>query len=494
MRVLFVTSELFPLAKTGGLADVAAALPAALQDLGVDVRVILPAYPCALERASGLKEIMRLGDPLGWGETRLLETFMPDSSVPVWLVDCPDLYNRSGGLYQDHDGCDWPDNHLRFALLGHVAAGIALEAGGAWRPDIVHANDWHAGLIPLLISQHGPKAPASVFTVHNLAYQGAFQTWQFEQLGLPPEAMPSLRHYDGLSFLKAGILSADAITTVSPTYAREILTPEHGCGLDGLLRERATRLSGILNGADYRLWDPAADPHLVRNYSPRSLAGKCACRRAIEDEFGLDTPSESPLVAFMSRLAHQKMPDVVLEALPALLGDGMHVAVLADGERKFQRQFRQLADAFPGQVAVRIGYDERCAHRLLAGADILLHPSRFEPCGLLPVYAMRYGTVPVVRGCGGLKDTVADPGISQRDATGFSFGQPTASEMIACVRRALELYRQPVAWRRMMAAGMRKDFGWHRSAQAYLDLYTSLARVSAVTKHAEERKAERRSA
>ena len=388
MRVLYITSEVFPIAKTGGLADVSASLPAALRQLGIDIRLLVPGYPQALERASNPEEIMWLGDPLGCGEVRVLETHLPHTDVPVWLVDCPELYDRAGGLYQTETGEDWPDNALRFGLLNHVAAMIACDPDQAWRPDIVHANDWHAGLAPLLLAGQASPRPATVFTIHNLAYQGLFPAEELERLRLPPDAHAAMEFYGRISFLKAGIRSADAITTVSPTYADEILTPEYGCGLDGLLRERAADLTGILNGVDYRIWDPGADTHLACNYTARSVAAKSECKRAIQSELGLDVEADRPLMAFMSRLVHQKMPDVVLEALPELLEDGMQFVLVAEGDDGYETCFRELAARYPGRVAVEIGYQEPLGHRLLAGADMLLHPSRFEPCGLVPIYAL----------------------------------------------------------------------------------------------------------
>jgi starch synthase len=477
MRVLFVTSEAFPFAKTGGLADVSAALPAALVELGIDVRVLMPAYPEALERAPHLHEIARLSNLLGCGTTRLLESRLPESRVPVWLVDCPELYNRAGGPYLDEDGKEWPDNALRFALLNHVAAAIAGGGAGPWRPEVLHANDWHAGLAPLLLSRRGGPRPASLFTIHNLAYQGLFPAESFERLELAPEDFPRMEFYGRISFLKAGIAAADAITTVSRTYAGEILTPEHGCGLDGLLRERAADLSGILNGADYGLWDPSIDRHICANYTARIPAPKQACKRAIQGELGLAVDPEAPLLAFMSRLVHQKMPDVLLEALPTLLEQGMQFALVAEGDSHYKQGFRELAARYPGRVAVHLGYDEPAARRLVAGADMLLHPSRFEPCGLLPIYAMRYGTIPIVRKSGGMADTVTDTTpetLKAGKATGFSFEPIVASELIACARRAIALYKQPIPWRKLQANAMRQDFSWRNSAKRYAALYASL--------------------
>ena len=479
MRLLYVTSEVFPLAKTGGLADVSAALPAALGEFGIDVRLLMPGYPQAIDRALNSRTIARLGDILGCGEVQLIAGRLPDSDVPVWLVDCPALYDRAGGIYQNEDGNDWPDNARRFALLNHVGAVIALAGGpDRWRPDIVHSHDWHAGLLPLLLAPAKPR-PATVLTIHNLAYQGVFDGTGLEMLGLvdDPQVASTVEFYGRLSFLKAGIGCADALTTVSPTYAREILTAEYGCGLDGMLRERADRLMGIMNGVDYRVWGPAVDSHIVANYTPQRLSGKRACKAAIQEELGLEVGSEIPLVAFTSRLAHQKMPDIVLEALPALLAQGIQFALVAEGDADYAGRFHELAASHPGRVAVR-AYQEPLAHRLLAGADILLHPSRYEPCGLAPIYAMRYGTVPVVRRSGGMADSVVgaeQKTIQSGTATGFSFENPTTGDLIDCVQRALACYRQPIAWRRIQSRAMRQDFGWRRSAQAYAELYRTLA-------------------
>lgn len=495
MRVLHVASEVFPLAKTGGLADVSAALPAALSELDIDTRLILPGYPQAIEHALNPGEVARFDGLLGCEDVRLLSARLPDTGLPIWMVHCPALYGRNGGIYQNEDGHDWHDNALRFAMLNHVAALVADgSADKRWRPDLVHAHDWHAGLVPLLLSTRRGPQPACVLTIHNLAYQGLFAANEFEKLVLPRErhVYSTLEFYGQLSFLKAGIRWADALTTVSPTYAQEILSSEYGCGLDGLLRERAACLTGIMNGADYRVWDPANDVHLAHTYTPRQISPKRACKTAIQKEMGLAPSLDTPLIAFASRLAHQKMPDVVLDALPPLLTEGVQFALVADGDADYANRFRELAASYPGQVFVQIGYDESLAHRLLAGADMLLHPSRYEPCGLSPIYAMRYGTLPIVRSSGGLADSVIDAdqnAIKNGIATGFSFRQPTAHDLIACVQRALSLFRQPIAWRKIRSNAMRQDFGWSRSAQAYADLYRAL--VTAPTETESEEKAKR---
>lgn len=485
MRVLHVASEVFPLVKTGGLADVSAALPAALGKLDVDTRLILPGYRQAIERAAHPREVAQLSGLLGCGDVRLLSARLPNSGVRTWLVDCPALYSRPGGIYQDESGGDWRDNALRFALLAHVAAIIASGALDArWRPDVVHAHDWHAGLVPLLLSTSGQPRPASVLTIHNLAYQGLFAADELGKLGLPsdPHVFSTLEFYGRLSYLKAGISWADALTTVSPNYSREVLTPEYGCGLDGLLRQRSDRLRGIMNGADYRVWSPRGDVHLARTYAPRQLSAKRACKSAVQQEMGLAPRADAPLIASMSRLAHQKMPDVVLEALPALLDQGIQFALVADGDGGYAGRFRELAAAYPERVSVRIGYEEGLAHRLLAGADMLLHPSRYEPCGLTPIYAMRYGTLPIVRHCGGMADSVVDSvetTIASGIANGFAFENTTAADLIACLRRAIQLYRQPTVWRKIQLCAVRQDFRWSHPARAYLDLYRSLVTAPA---------------
>lgn len=493
IRALYVTSEVFPLAKTGGLADVSAALPAALRDVGIDVRLVVPAYPQALNRAPNLRVVAKLGGTSGYGEGRLLETVLQGSRVPVWLVDYPALYNRDGGLYQAYDGHDWSDNARRFAALNETALAIADGLVENWRPHIIHANDWHAGLVPLLLSTKAKPKPATIFTIHNLAYQGLFDAHEFKRLDLPSELFGSLEFYGRISFLKAGISGADAITTVSPTYAREILTPEYGCGLEGLMKAKEPIISGILNGADYGVWDPRSDPDLVANYSCRSMAGKVASKRAIQAELNLDADDDAPLMAFMSRLVHQKMPDVVLDALPSLIEDGLQFALVAEGETAYGKAFEHLVQRYKGRVGTRFGYGEAVAHRLLAGADMLAHPARFEPCGLVPMYALRYGTLPIVRNSGGMADSVVNATaetVQNGTATGFSFDQPTKEAFEACVRRALSFYRQPIVWRKMQASAMAQDFGWQRSAAEYARLYHSLAGIPMVVEKGEEEEAE----
>ncbi len=481
MRVLFASSEIYPLAKTGGLADVAAALPLALADMGVEISLLMPGYRQALATAANKSVVVEIADLAGAGVTRLIEARTPDTGLPVWLVDCPALFDRPGGLYQDERGVDWPDNAQRFALFSRVAALIATgDLIPEWRADVVHANDWHTGLVPAYLDAHPGERPATLFTIHNLAYQGQFSSSAFSSLGLPDECFSSdgLEFYGGLSFLKAGIRYSARLTTVSSSYAQEILTPEFGCGLDGLLRQRASRLSGILNGVDYCLWDPACDPHLPVTFSRRDLSGKRACKAALQSELGLTAEPDAPLLVYVSRITDQKMADTVLDVLPAILERGAQFALLGQGDPALESRFREAARRYPGKLAARIGYEEPLEHRLHAAADLLLHPSRFEPCGLAPLYAMRYCTLPIVRGVGGLADTVVDADewtLHVGTATGFAFDEPTGAAMLACIDRALALYGQPIAWKKLQYEAMKQDFGWDAAARSYLALYRDLA-------------------
>jgi starch synthase len=350
----------------------------------------------------------------------------------------------------------------------------------AWQADVVHANDWHAGLVAPLISTAPGRKPGTIFTMHNLAYQGLFPASVFHELGLPSAMFnpDALEFYGQVSFLKAGVRYSDQLTTVSPTYAQEILTAEFGCGLEGLLRARRRDLSGILNGVDYRIWSPANDPHLAENYGAQDIAGKRHCKAALQRELQLEAAPDTALVIYISRMSDQKMTDTVLEALPAILDRGVQFALLGDGDPWLEQRFEDVGRRYPGQVAVRIGYEEPLAHRFQAGADILLHPARFEPCGLTQLYAMRYGTLPIVRRVGGLADTVIDTNeqtLRDGSATGFTFERANARDMIAGLDRALSAYRQPVVWRKVQRAAMSQNFGWKRSAQRYLELYQRVA-------------------
>jgi len=481
LRVLFVSSEIYPLVKTGGLADVSAALPKALAGLGVEMQLLIPGYPKAIESATNKSVEVERADFMGAGPMRLISARTPDTALPIWLVDCPSLFHRSGGPYQDEDGQDWPDNAQRFAVFNHVAAQFSLGSLLAnWRADVVHANDWHAGLLPAILAGTSGQRPATVFTMHNLAFQGLFPADLYPQLGLPGDSLipDRLEFYGKISFLKAGISYSDRLTTVSPTYAREILTAEYGCGLEGLLQRRANDLVGILNGADYQIWNPATDAHLPANFNLQNIAGKRVCKKALQAELGLEADSEAALVVLVSRITEQKMADVVAVALPKIVESGAQCALVGDGDRLLEERLEVAARRYPGRIAVRIGYKEPLAHRALAGGDILLHAARFEPCGLTQLYAMRYGTLPVVRRTGGLCDTVVDAterAVRQDTATGFAFENPNAADMLHAIGRALAVYRQPLAWRKVQRQAMAQDFGWSESARRYLGLYHELA-------------------
>jgi starch synthase len=483
MRVLHVASEIFPLVKTGGLADVMAALPPALAQAGADIRLLLPGMPAMLETVLHAKPLIDLGACFGAARVRVLKGVMPGSHLPVYLVDAPLLYRRSGGPYQGPDGHEWPDNLQRFGLLGWVAAQLgAGDLDADWRPSVVHAHDWHAAMSCAYLHAHGAQGARSVFTVHNLAYQGLFPQEDSALLGLSAAFMsPSGLEYHGqLSFMKAGLKFADRMGTVSPTYAREIATPEFGCGLDGVIRDRGGDVFGILNGIDCEVWNPATDDALVQTYDRHSPQGKAACKAALQHEFGLAPDESAPVLLALSRLSSQKGLDLLLTALPALMEMGAQLVVQGSGDTTLEAAFRLAQAAHPGRVAAFIGYDEARAHRLMAGADMIVVPSRFEPCGLTQLYGLRYGTLPIVRHVGGLADTVVDASpahLAAGTATGFSFDHAQATALTGAVRRALELWRSAPAWRQLMQQAMQRDSSWRGPAQRYLALYEEVVAV-----------------
>lgn len=485
MRILFVTSECYPLVKTGGLADVSAALPPALARAGADVRLLLPGYPAVLK---GLSDLAPVGDPIpdlpgmAGAAPRMLLGRMPDGT-PAYALDAPALFGRPGNPYMGPDGHDWPDNAQRFAALAWAAAAFTAPAGldPWWRPDVLHAHDWQAGLVPAYLRLRpdrfgGERRPGTVLTIHNIAYQGQFPPWTMGDIHLPSSAyaIDGVEYYGSVGYLKAGCYYADRLTTVSPTYSQEIQTDEQGAGLEGLLSMRADRLSGILNGVDYGVWDPARDPLLPAPYSAGDMGGKAVCKTALQEAFGLERAAARPLAAVVSRLTWHKGLDLVLEAAGGWVAAGGQLAVLGTGEPWMEQGFRQLAAWHPGSVGVRIGYDEGLSHRLQAGADLLLVPSRSEPCGLTQLYALKYGTLPLVRRTGGLADTVIDAtpaAVNDGAATGFSFGAATVREIAFCLRRALALYRRPDRWQAIARHAMTRDFGWEAPAREYLELY-----------------------
>ncbi|HWS03742.1 MAG TPA: glycogen synthase GlgA [Gammaproteobacteria bacterium] len=479
MKILFASSEAHPLIKTGGLADVSGALPKALHDLKQDVRLILPAYQVLLPHAGQFTEIARLTLTGSVETVRVLEGRLPGTDVVVYLVDAPRCFDRPGNPYCGPDGTDWPDNAQRFATFCRAIVEVCQDrAGLGWRPDIVHCNDWQTGLVPALLSLESTR-PASVFTVHNLAYQGLFDKSHFQTLGLPYMwwSMQALEFHGRLSFIKAGLVYADALTTVSPTYAEEIRTPEFGCGLDGLLTHRAAQLTGILNGADASVWNPASDPLLDTHFSRDRLKGKDANKQSLQTVFDLPTAARTPVFAHIGRLVEQKGIDMLLDILPELMQRPLQLVMLGSGHAHLETALRAAQARYPQQLGLRIGYDETLAHRIEAGADAFLMPSRFEPCGLNQIYSLRYGTLPIVRRTGGLADTVVDTTPATLDAgtaTGFVFDSASPEALLACIDRALRLYALRTVWTRVVKNAMAEDFSWTRSAQQYLDLYQSL--------------------
>ncbi len=483
--VLHAASECFPAVKTGGLADVVAALPQAQRAAGLDARLLLPGLPALRDALRDAVEVARPGPAFGAARVTLLRGTLPGGDVPAYLVDAPWFFDRPGNPYLGPDGLDWPDNARRFALLGWVAAQLAegaLDPG--WSPRIVHAHDWHAALAPAYLAAHGaartPFARArSVLTVHNLAFQGRFPLERFGELDLPAwMAGPAGVEFHGeLRFLKGGLMFADRITTVSPTYAREILTPAGGHELDDVLRHRADRLVGIVNGVDDTHWNPATDPAIAARYDATRPDGKAECRRALRAELGLAERADAPLLAVVSRMTPQKGLDLLLSALPQWLGAGGQVALLGSGEPALEHAWTAAARAAPDAVAVRLGYDEALAHRILAGADLIAVPSRFEPCGLTQLYGLRYGTLPLVHRTGGLADTVVDAdevALREDRATGFAFTGATVEALAQAMRHALDGWRHPAAWKRVMRRAMAQDTSWRAPAERYAALYRDL--------------------
>jgi len=479
MRILHVASEIYPLVKTGGLADVMAALPPALANHNQEVRVLLPGLPGILDGMTGLKVATRIGPAFGAAVVTLYRGRLPDTGIAAYVIDAPFLYRREGNPYVGPDGQDWSDNHRRFALLGWVAAHMASgELDPDWVPDIVHAHDWHAGLTPAYIAQNPALKTPTVFTIHNLAFRGIFPIECHHDLGLPARKLTphGIEFHGKISFMKSGLVYSSRITTVSPSYAREICTPEFGCGLEGVLRDRGKDLSGILNGVDYSVWNPQ-DPQIAKKYSPDHLDGKLDCKRALQSEFGLSTHAEGPLFGVVSRLTSQKGMDLLLAALPELLREGAQLVVLGTGEGDLEAGFRYAALGNPGSVAVHIGYDEAMSHRFMAGADVLLVPSRFEPCGLTQLYALRYGTLPLVRRVGGLADTVvnaSDDNIHSGRATGFVFEEASRYAIADCIREACARYRDRPTWLSIQRHAMVQNYSWDDAATNYEALYQSL--------------------
>jgi starch synthase len=473
-RVLSVASECVPLVKTGGLADVVGALPGALAAVGWDMRVLLPAYRALQGICADWPVVWREEDLWGGpGVVRAGEV----AGISVLLLDAAHLYDRDGGPYAGPGG-DWGDNAQRFAALSWVAAGIARSGIAGWKPDILHAHDWQAGLAPAYLAYGGAGGVKSVITIHNIAFQGWAAASMLAALRLPSDEFhpAALEYYGGLSALKAGMVTADRITTVSPTYAAELARAEYGMGLQGVITARADVVSGILNGVDTRVWSPDTDGDVL-NYSVTAMTGKIAARATLCAEFGLDVPG--PLAIVVSRLTDQKGIDLLPAVLPDFIAGGGGVAILGSGDPALEAAMRELHAAHPGRVGLRIGYDEALSHRMFAGADAVLVPSRFEPCGLTQMYGLRYGAIPVVAAVGGLADTVihASPAaMAAGVATGISFHPTDAIAFATALRQLLALYADKKGWGRVQKNAMKHPVGWETSAAAYGALYQGLMR------------------
>ena len=490
MKVLYACSEIYPLLKTGGLADVSAALPPALQHSGCDVRILLPGFPDIL---AGIKNLDTssgavLNLPRGYGPelptdaaAKIVRAELPNG-LACYVLDAPACFDRPGNPYLNPDGQAWADNAQRFALFSWAAACLGQGLDTRWQPDILHCHDWHTGLAPLYLSlpqgSEGARA-ASVFTIHNLAYQGLFPAEVFATLGLPDDlfGIDGIEFYHQVSFMKAGLQFADRITTVSPSYAREILTHEQGSGLEGVLRSRSAVLSGILNGVDYLVWNPAHDAVLKQTFDWRSSGRKKNAKTQLQTLMGLQLRPDTLVLGVVSRLTEQKGLHLLAAILEDVVSQGAQLALIGGGDPAIEQAFVQAAKKYPGQVAVRIGYDESLAHSIIAGADVVVVPSRFEPCGLTQLYGLRYGTLPLVRRIGGLADTVLDASpehLLDGTACGVVFDDFSVDGLRAALQRTQSLYAQPAVWKTVQKRAMQLRFDWRVAAEQYLALYTSL--------------------
>lgn len=482
MKILFLSSEAAPFAKTGGLADVVGALPQALKSLGMDVRLVLPLYRTV---RNGDFDIQPLGEdmeiPMGMQSLKAgIWEFQTEEGIPVYFIEREDFFDRPH-LYGNEKG-DYYDNFERFVFFSKAALNILDKI--SFKPDIIHCHDWQTGLVPCMIRESSASAfhadIPTVFTIHNLGYQGIFSEDKMSMTGLGKEEYfhpEGLEFWGEISLLKAGINYSDAITTVSPAYAREIMKAEYGMGLEGVLEKRKIVLHGILNGIDYRQWDPAHDRYIPATYTPDALKGKMICKASLIKEMGLEgVLAKRPLLAMVSRLDKQKGLDLFLEILEQVLGLDVGMVVLGSGSKEIQKGLMDVSRKNPGRLGVKLGFDEALAHRIIAGADMFLIPSRYEPCGLTQMYALKYGTVPVVRATGGLDDTVAPFNPKNGKGDGFKFRAYTGRAFFTAVKKTVDLYRKPQAWKTLMVNGMKEDFSWAQSARAYMALYESVAR------------------
>ncbi|MBP6019274.1 MAG: glycogen synthase GlgA [Burkholderiaceae bacterium] len=487
LNILVVASEAFPMAKTGGLGDAVSGMAAAIAAAGSHVTLMLPAYPDAGRQVSGLKAVAKLNDLPG-GSATVLSGRCKTLGVPVLLLEHATLYQRHG-VYADEQGVDYADNAIRFAALSQAAARVAQGLPGVSRPDVVHSHDWHTALTSLYMHQLGVVDVKTVLTLHNVAFQGVYPMSMADALGITPAYCTSqcLEFWGQLNFLKAGIQLANKVTVVSRHYAREILTPQFGCGLEGVLADKGADLIAIPNGIDMATWNPAKDSHLHKyRYSVDKMANKAKCKRSLQASFGLQQDAQTMLLAMGSRLTSQKMADVVVQVLPMVLDDHpkVQVAILGKGDKQIEAGLHEVASRYPGRCAVHIGYNEAQAHQLHAGADVLLHGSRFEPFGLTPLYAMRYGTVPICSRVGGMVDTIIDPGWDDPNAdmsfaTGLLFSGDAPADMSAAIDRAIALKALPALWQLMQRNGMSADFGWSHVAPLYVRCYHDLCATAA---------------
>ena len=477
LSVLSVASEIFPLVKTGGLADVAGALPPALKAERIRMVTLVPGYPAVLSALTDTEVVADVG-ALSGGPARLIAGRSGD--LDLFVLDAPHYFNRPGNPYQGGDGRAYDDNPLRYAALARVAAAIGHGLVPDFQPDVIHCHDWHTGLTPAYLHFADAPRPGTVMTVHNLAFQGQFPADLFPALGLPDHAFSihGVDYYGMIGFLKAGALLADRITTVSPTYAQEIRSGAAGMGLEGLFRARSDVLSGILNGIDTDVWNPETDPSLAKPFDRKHLQSRTHNRRALRDRLGLDHDQHAPIFGIVSRLTWQKGMDVLLDAIGDIVRLGAQVAMLGSGERHLEDGFRWAAGAFSGRVGVVIGYDEDLAHQIQAGSDALLVPSRFEPCGLTQLCALRYGAVPVASRVGGLADTIIDANemaLAAGVGTGLLFGQVARDPLIGAVQRTLAIFRDLETWRKLQRNGMGTDVSWAGPARHYATLYREIA-------------------
>ncbi|MDP1700004.1 MAG: glycogen synthase GlgA [Aestuariivirga sp.] len=473
MKILSVASEVFPLVKTGGLADVAGVLPAALAKQGVKVITLMPGYPAVMTALENY-EIVYSSDSLFGGAARLL--WGKAKGLELFVLDAPHLYDRQGNPYLGPDGKDWPDNSKRFAALATIAAEIGRGLVADFVPEIIHCHDWQAGLVPAYARYGG--GPKTIMTVHNLAFQGHYPASIFGTLGLPAAAfsIDGVEYFGGVGYLKAGLQCCDAITTVSPTYAHEIMTVEDGMGLDGLLRARSHVVHGIVNGIDTDIWNPADDANIAQTYTAKHLAKRETNKRAIEKRFGLES-GDGLLYCIVSRLTLQKGIDLVASAVPKLMELGGRIAILGSGDAALESSLKAAMTSYPGRVGIATAYDEPLSHLLQAGSDAILIPSRFEPCGLTQLYGLRYGCVPVVARVGGLADTVVDANdaaLSAHAATGIQFSPVTQEALEHALERTSALYADKATWASLQQAGMKSDVSWTRSAARYAELYRAL--------------------